>query len=185
MKIAAITRFKNGDIYGLLQKVGWTQTELARRAAINQTTLGQIVRMVRRPSEKTANQIQRAFAEVGEYIDVLAMWPEGFCLRGKRTIAQIKEVDTALLSDYSARQEMMLEDAAPAVPGDFDRSALLPYLLSKLSDRDKEIVEADLDEEDPHQVARRLGISYKRVLQVKHNAVWKMRYAAHSREFTA
>lgn len=78
MKITAITRYKHGELYAILQRIGWSQAELARQTGIQQRTIGNIINLVKRPTSKQADAIQRAVGVAGEYLDVLAEWPESF-----------------------------------------------------------------------------------------------------------
>lgn len=78
MQITAITRYKHGKIYGLLQKLGWTQADLVRRSGLSLHVVGRIINLQGRPSREAADAIQRAFGEAGEYLDVLEEWPETF-----------------------------------------------------------------------------------------------------------
>lgn len=93
MKITAITKYKHGGLYLMLQRLGWTQAELARRSGISQVSIGKMINLVARPNAKQADAIQRAFGEVGCFLDVLAEWPESFIglKRGAR-ISQTAEV---------------------------------------------------------------------------------------------
>jgi len=94
MKITAITKYKHGEIYALLKKLGWTQAELARRAGVQPSEVGKIMNLGKRPSQKNADAIQRAFGEAGEYLDVLSTWPETFLGLKKGAVAECtKDVD--------------------------------------------------------------------------------------------
>jgi transcriptional regulator with XRE-family HTH domain len=78
MRITAITRYKHGELYHLLLKLGWSQAELARRTQIHPTIIGKIINLVCRPRPDQAELIQKAFGEAGEFFDILGEWPEGF-----------------------------------------------------------------------------------------------------------
>ena len=92
MEIAAITRYKHGGIARALQKLGWSQAELGRRAGINQGSVGTYVNMRCRPEQKTADKIQAAFGKEGIYVDVLGAWPEGFKMKKAPVIVSYGEV---------------------------------------------------------------------------------------------
>ena len=92
MEIAAITRYKHGGIARALQKLGWSQAELGRRAGINQVSVGTYVNMRCRPEQKTADTIQAAFGKEGIYVDVLGAWPEGFKMKKAPVIVSYGEV---------------------------------------------------------------------------------------------
>ena len=78
MKITAITKFKQGTIWALLKKLGWSQSRLGQEAGLNATTIGRICNLKSKPTEHQANCIQRAFAKAGQYVDVLELWAETF-----------------------------------------------------------------------------------------------------------
>ena len=92
MEIAAITRYKHGGIARALQKLGWSQAELGRRAGINQVSVGTYVNLRCRPEQKTADKIQAAFGKEGIYVDVLGAWPEGFKMKKAPVIVSYGEV---------------------------------------------------------------------------------------------
>jgi transcriptional regulator with XRE-family HTH domain len=78
MNITAITRYKHGDLYSVLQRIGWSQKDLARKTGIYAGLIGKIINLVRRPTAEQADAIQKAVGDAGEYIDVLSAWPESF-----------------------------------------------------------------------------------------------------------
>jgi len=94
MKITAITKFKQGELYEALKQLGWSQSELARRVRISVGTVGEMINLKRRPSPMVINRIQKAFGEAGIYIDILAVWPSEFKGFGKiSTVVQTKEIE--------------------------------------------------------------------------------------------
>ena len=78
MKITAITRYKHGELYSILKRIGWTQSELARQTKISICRIGDIINLVTRPTSDQADAIQKAIGTAGEYLDVLSEWPESF-----------------------------------------------------------------------------------------------------------
>jgi transcriptional regulator with XRE-family HTH domain len=52
MKIAAITRYKQGDLYEALKSLGWTQLELGRKVGLSIRRIQMAINMERRPSLK-------------------------------------------------------------------------------------------------------------------------------------
>lgn len=83
MKITAITKFKQGDLWAALKQAGWTQAELTRRCQCKkwkpmQSTIGRFVNMKERPSEMQAARIAEVFATVGVDINLMDIWPESF-----------------------------------------------------------------------------------------------------------
>jgi transcriptional regulator with XRE-family HTH domain len=93
-----VTKFKQGYLYNALKKLGWTQAELAKRSGVSQQAIGYALNLRNKPSPSNINRIQKAFANAGEYLDVLTIWPEDFKGFNKSvTVEQTKEVDLALL----------------------------------------------------------------------------------------
>ena len=45
MKIAAIVKIKHGEIWKALETLGWSQSELARQAGLQPTTVGEIINL--------------------------------------------------------------------------------------------------------------------------------------------
>lgn len=119
MKIAAITRFKHGILFQLLKKHGWSQNELARRCGITPHLIGSAINLHHRPSMKTIDAIQKAFAEVGEYVDVTELFPDayvGFSQSAAVQHVQFADLTPQQLEDYSEHQKLLLQDAQPPLP---------------------------------------------------------------------
>lgn len=183
MKITAVTRFKQGDIWRLLRKHGWTQAELARRSGMTQQALGKIINMILRPTEKQANAIQSAFAEVGEYIDVINLWPERFsgypkplCIEQTRDIeVEMLEVEESLADDYVKRLRRENHEG--------DLKSGMVEALSTLTDRQRAVLSLRWgvrnDEYAPRtleHVGRILNLTRERVRQIEATAMRKMRH---------
>jgi transcriptional regulator with XRE-family HTH domain len=100
MKITAITKFKQGDVWNALQKAGWTQTELAKRTGIHVTRIGEYCNLKAKPNSEQANKIQKAFGSVGVFVDVSSIWPEDFIgVKKTITVQQTQEIDVHLLQE--------------------------------------------------------------------------------------
>jgi RNA polymerase sigma factor (sigma-70 family) len=78
MQITAITRYKHGELYTILKRLGWPQNELARRTNLSPGAIGDIINLVRRPTPRQADLIQKVLGNAGQFLDVLAEWPEAF-----------------------------------------------------------------------------------------------------------
>lgn len=101
MKITAVTRLKHGTMYLMLKKIKWTMSELARRAHLKPESFRDIMNLKRRPTAKEADAIQKAFAEAGQFVDVLEEWPETFHgFKKSQVIEQTQEVSDEQLSLY-------------------------------------------------------------------------------------
>ena len=110
MKITAITKYKHGELYAIIQRIGWTQSELARQTKMSASQIGDIINLVKRPTPEQADAIQNAVGTAGEYLDVLSEWPETFAglKRGYR-LEQTAEMPMERLLDHPE----VLQIAAP------------------------------------------------------------------------
>jgi len=181
MKITAITKYKHGTLYNLLQKLNWSQSELARRAGITPGIIGHIINLRKRPSINQANQIQSAFAEEGVFLDVLDEWPETF----NGLSAGYKRVDTAdvpMQNIISCKEAYLLP--SPDSEDTSDMSAALSNALDKLTEREKKAVQCYFYQGKTFQeigkelvMRRRNGnaLSVQRTGQILHKAIRKLR----------
>ena len=78
MKVSAITKFKQGDLWGAIKRLGWSQSRLAKEAGLDDGLVGKYINLLKKPTAEIANKIQIALAKHGEYLDVFAIWPENF-----------------------------------------------------------------------------------------------------------
>ena len=78
MRITAVTKLKHGALHSALRKLGWSQSELARRTEIHPCEIGKMCNLLRRPTVDQANRIQSVLAGAGVYIDPTEAWPETF-----------------------------------------------------------------------------------------------------------
>ena len=94
MRITAITKFKQGDLWQALRRAGWNQADLARECGVTTNTICSVVNLKKRPHSKVADKIQNVFARKGIYLDILAMWPESFQgFRKTLVVEQTRDVD--------------------------------------------------------------------------------------------
>lgn len=137
MKVTAITRFKHGDLYAVLGRIGWNQAELARRTGLNAGTVGDIINLVRRPTTEQCDAIQKAVGSAGEYLDVLAEWPETFSgLKRGCKLEQTAEVDAARL--IGCREALALPAQEPTDTSELD--AELESALNSLPPSEKQLL---------------------------------------------
>jgi len=102
MKVTAITKFKQGDLWNALQKAGWTQTELAKRTGLHVTRIGEYCNLKAKPNTEQANKIQKAFGAVGVFVDVSVIWPAEFVgIKKTIMVQQTQEIDVHLLQSNS------------------------------------------------------------------------------------
>lgn len=123
MKIAAITRYKNGCLFEALQKLGWTQKDLSKRSGLGIHVIGPLCNLQVRPSDEQAIAVQKAFGEGGLFLDLEQTWPEDYQPLGKRkaVVVQVAEVDyrqlgyeyyQQLLPDVDDRKNLLLDTIA-------------------------------------------------------------------------
>jgi len=106
MKIAALVKIKHGEIWKALETLGWSQAELARQADMDQSKIGQIINLKRRPSEGEVKKIELAFLDAGMIVDVISEWPEMFTSKVKSmTYYQEVESDRLLPNNQSLNLE--------------------------------------------------------------------------------
>lgn len=168
MKVTAVTKFKQGDLYNALKKLGWTQTELAKRSGVSQQAIGYALNLRNKPSLSNINRIQKAFAHAGEYLDVLTIWPEDFKGFNKSvTVEQTKEVDLALLgASIPALHDTMK-------PNLDDARRLIEKSLATLPEREAKIIrQKHFDGKDLSEIAKEekvcrgmISIVYNRALR--------------------
>jgi transcriptional regulator with XRE-family HTH domain len=151
MKIAAITKFKNGEIFLLLQKLGWNQSELARRSGIDATRIGQFLNLRRKPCAEHIQKLQFAFGEAGEFLNIEKAWPEDFKgLPKTPTVVQIADVQ---LDQIGYQQHLQLLQKNDDFSDEFDE--LWKNCSSDLTERQRRIMELryGLNGERKHEVS--------------------------------
>ena len=174
MKVTAITRFKHGEIHARLKRLGWTQSDLAKKSGLTITTTNNVINLIRRPTIEQATAIQRAFGEAGEYFDVLAEWPETFAgiERGYK-LEQTAEVEMENL--LSCREAMML----PSPQNDSDTTAVddaLEANISELTKREAAIIRMRFwHNKTLAEIANKINLGRERVRQIEANALRKLR----------
>ncbi len=173
MKITAITRYKQGTIYALIKKLGWSQLELSRRTALHPATVGSIINLIRRPTIEQADKIQKAFGEAGEFLDVLGEWPETFLgLKRGFKVETTEEIPLERLIDCPEVLEL-------AAPDEYDESLfneLDSEMSSHLSERERRVLEGRFVNGEPlDQIANEIGVGSERTRQIERRALLKMR----------
>ena len=142
MKLTAITRFKQGDLWNALRRLGWNQCELAQRSGLKPTTIGGVINLQRRPSERVANAIQFALAEAGEYVDVLTIWPDSF--KGLEKGFKIEETREVELLGLENAMALMAPEQSEEMQ---ERIETLQEAMQELPPRQREIIEEVMDGE--------------------------------------
>lgn len=178
MKIAAITRFKQGVLFAALQKLGWTQSELARRAGIHPPHISAYMNLKRVPGEAHARAIQNAFGEAGVFVDVENAWPATFTgLAYAPVVTDIREVDDALL--LNAQDESGLSQNALGRTVEFNGVGVdeLNHLLEDvLDERERTVMEQRFYEgKTLDEIGRKFKRTRESVRQTQEIALKKLR----------
>ena len=179
MKITAITRYKHGELFEVLRRLGWSQADLARRSGISTTMVASIINLNRRPSQKAADAIQKAFGEAGEYFDVLEQWPETF--DGiKRGATKEETMDIPMECLIGCREAMMIP--SPSKREEDGLSDAMNAAMDSLTGREKAVIEARFFEGKMcHEIGRQIGVSAMRVRQIEGKALRKLRHPSRSK----
>ena len=100
MKIAAVVKIKHGAIWEALQKLGWSQSKLARQMNMEPSRVGEIINLKRRPTDNEVKRIELAFLDAGICVDVISEWPEMFKMR-QNNLTYYKDVETDRLLSHT------------------------------------------------------------------------------------
>lgn len=174
MKITAITKFKHGNTLSAIRRLGWTQLELARRAGISVTQVSQAINLIRKPSSKTADAIQRAFGEAGEFVDVLSDWPESF--NGTKKSFKIEQTEDFNLTTLTGCNEAMMVSYNPENTAEkTEINTALINGLKMLPERERSILELYyLDNYTQNKIAGMYNLSPQGVSLLVKRALRKM-----------
>jgi RNA polymerase sigma factor (sigma-70 family) len=182
MKMAAITRADNDALNKALIRLGWTQSDLARRSKININIIGDIMNLGKPPTEQEANAIQRVLGEAGEYLDVLERWPATFampnCGHEKQPCLNVRF--ESLRSHAEAMQLVAPECENEGL------EETVETVLSGLSKKTYEVLKQRFWKgESRKRIGDMLGVTHERVRQIESYAVSKLRRPAWARKFGA
>ena len=156
MKIAALVKIKHGEIWKALETLGWSQAELARQTDMDQSKIGQIINLKRRPTEGEVKKIELAFLDAGMIVDVISEWPEMFTSKAKSmTYYQDVESDRLLPNNQSLNLE---------------NKEMVKILFDKLSLLEIDILMMNrVEDMSLSEIAEKHGLSSKRVSQLSQN----------------
>jgi len=176
MKIAAVTNFKQGDIWEALQKLGWSQAELARRTGCTPISISQYVRLISRPSKETIEKIERVFAKAG--ISIELVYPANFERPGRRSVTQIREVPLGLLLETKKQIE---HDPVKALLLKENKERLGVLISEVLTHREGEVIKLRYGLDgyavySINEIGRMFKITRQRVDQIIHKAIRKLQY---------
>lgn len=182
MKITAITKFKHGELYAMLQRVGWTQADLARHSNLAPSRIGEIINLKRRPIQKEAEAIQMALGTVGQYLDVLSEWPETFIgLRRGYRREQTIDVPMERLLDHPE----VFQIAAPEdyVDEGIDLEKRVESVISKIPKRYLMVLRKRFWENKTlKQVGKELKVTRGRIATIESAALRLLRHPAKKRK---
>ena len=154
MKVAALTRYKQGDLYNALQQLGWTQTRLAQEIGCNTSTVGLIINLKQKPTVELANKIQAVFGEHDIYIDVTALWPDTF--QPLKTNLRVQVAEVEMLSLEQTEVMLLEDDQTPVL--DNERKQIIEAALATLTSRQREVVKMVIyDKLSFMEIGRRLN----------------------------
>lgn len=107
MKITAITKFKNGELYHAIRKSGKTVKEIAKMSGISYSFLIGVLNLKTKPGKQTMFKLQFVFGELGIFLDLEKAFPKHFSpLKGSITIEQTKDIEPNLIQ---GPEEKLLE----------------------------------------------------------------------------
>jgi len=173
-------------LFELLQKLHWTQSELARRSGITAPRISEFCRMVKSPTEDEKTKIQLAFGESGEYLDVIAAWPEGFePLKKTLVVEQIKDVEIDAIA-YREHVQMIAEHNEQTEL----RERSMMELTDTLNDKERIVIERrfglnNLPTHTLEELGEMLGKSKQAVSQIQYRALDKLEQRISECDFTA
>lgn len=185
MKIAAITKFKHGTLYQLLEELEWSQAELSRRSGVSYSMINEIMRLTRRPTDEQVARIEAALGKAGKIIDVGSLFPDSYIgFKRSLRVVQVQDIEPHQLEDLRQHQTRLLEDAQPPLPEDMldteEKLAQIATLLDGtkhcLTDREREIIRLRIFEEKQcGEIAERYGITGQAINHTFHYALQKIR----------
>jgi DNA-directed RNA polymerase sigma subunit (sigma70/sigma32) len=174
MKITAITKFKHGGLFEALKQLNWSQNELSRRSGIHNGTIGRVINMKERPSERVANKIQETLGEAGVYLDVTQEWPETF--KGFDKTIKIEQTKDISILELEAAHTFYNQLFLEQLPEEAD---YIDGAIMSLTNQEKEVIESrfgfngfpkSLDEVGSH-----IGHSRENTRQIQNRAIRKIK----------
>lgn len=173
MKITAVTKFKHGELFEALKKLGWRQADLARRTGLRQGEICDIINLRKRPKPDVIEKLQNAFGEAGVFIDVTALWPE--CFEGFKQpliLTQTRDVDEIQLvgleeafqipQETSVDQELLAEAIDEA--------------MSDLDPREKVVIQDRMAGKTLESIGQKFGVTRDRIRQIEVKAIRNLRH---------
>lgn len=110
MRVVALTKFKHGDLFHALQKLGWSQSDLAKNSGVAVGRVCDITNLKYPPNKEEAEKIQKTFALYDVYFDILEAWPQGF----KGFVGRKKSL--TLISEFECNASDIAEETIAHIP---------------------------------------------------------------------
>ena len=173
MNIAAVSKFKHGDMWRALSVLGWKQADLARESGLSPSEIGRFANLQLRPAPEKMQMIQEAFARHGYIFDLLEAWPPAFeWMKKSVTITRYAyiPVDKLLytqslhaLHEYDAQRRLLKEP--------------IDQVLDTLAPKESEVLRRRFyDNETLEKVGIKFGLSKDRIRRIEAQALRKMRH---------
>jgi RNA polymerase sigma factor (sigma-70 family) len=170
IEFVAITQFKHAGLYEMLKRIGWTQAELVRQSGLSVHQVNVIFNLIRRPTIEEAEAIQKAFANKGEFFDVLTHWPEAFSGLNREIVHE---------QTLFGNPEALSIPVQEYIDTDLDTDHLggvLEKIMSTLTDQEREVLKLRFwKNETLVECAKKLKISSASVGRREAAALRKMR----------
>jgi len=156
MRIATITRIKHGRLYEALQRIGWTQSKLARKIGTDTSSIGRIINLKHRPSDEMADRIMVALLPYGEHVNVLDDWPEGLAAT-RTSITRFVDADPKQIADATMGRSL---PSAIEYMEAVERAEIVESSLGRLRHKQRRVVRMHyFDGMSYTEIARAIGCS--------------------------
>ena len=155
--------------------------ELARRAGVCVVSITNVINLRRRPGKELADSIQRAFGEIGLYVDVLAEWPESFRglgRGGKLCMEHTAEVPTERLIGCAAAGLLEASAVAPDVACEIeDRRRVVEEVIETIGEQNAQVLRLMYWEgKDLADTGSAMGLTKERIRQIEAKALRMLRH---------
>jgi len=139
MRIAAITKFKQGDIFEAMQTLGWTFKDLSERTGVNASTLNSYINLRKKPRIASIKKICDAFEMEGIYLIPAECFPEAF-KPFKKNSPIVQYLSVPLESLLDCKEAYLIEAPATYESKSHELENEITELIGELSDIDREIL---------------------------------------------
>jgi transcriptional regulator with XRE-family HTH domain len=177
MKIAAITKFKHGEMYKAMKQVDVSTPKLAKATGLSYHTLLKFLNMVRRPTEEQAQKLQLFFGRFDIFVDLEMWWPQEFSpLKKSAVIEQIADIPIEAWLSGSVQAALPPDEVL------MQQETGIEKALATLRPREQYILrQRFLEGEIGSSTAENMGISPVRRQQIEATALRKLRHPSRLR----